>query len=373
MHLLKNRKLKPLLAKQTEVEKYIKIIDKNRYYSNYGPLYSHCKSRIIKDLNLKKNSITLTSSGYSSLYACCLLLKQIKKKKKYIIVPSFSFYANPQSIIQAGFEPYFIDINLKDYTIDLDLLFRTLKRIKNEVAAIMFVSPFGYPLDIKKLNQIKKKFNIEIIYDAADTFINLNKKDTDSSNIFICCSFHPTKNLPANESGLIIASKKNSLILKNILNFGYIEKNKKRNVMYPGFNGKFSEYDAAIFLANYNKKNYIKKKIMIINQKIIKTISNKKNFNTIDGQGTKWVSNKILIVYKEKEKLINYLSKKKIQTYIPWSDKFMHEQFFFKKYKCTKLENTKSLAKVYFALYLNLDITNRNVKNIIKSLKNFKN
>ena len=67
--------------------------------------------------------------------------------------------------------------------------------------------------------------------------------------------------------GLIICSKQTKKILESIISFGYIGKN--REAKYLGFNGKFSEYDAAIFLANYERKNLIKKKL----SKTLKNIS----------------------------------------------------------------------------------------------------
>ena len=87
-------------------------------------------------------------------------------------------------------------------------------------------SPFGYPIDVKKLNQIQRKYKIQVIYDAADAFLNFDK-NLDNSKIIICCSFHPTKTLPANESGLIICSKQTKKILESIISFGYIGKNRE--------------------------------------------------------------------------------------------------------------------------------------------------
>ena len=55
------------------IDKYI-YISLNKYYSNFGPLYLECKKKFEKHFNLKKNKIILTSSGHSSLLACCYLI-----------------------------------------------------------------------------------------------------------------------------------------------------------------------------------------------------------------------------------------------------------------------------------------------------------
>ena len=147
---------RPLLSKYKELTNLFKQIDKNRWYSNYGPLYRKTQKKVEKYFNLNNNCVILTSSGHSSLIACCNILNKYTKKK-YIIVPSYSFYSNPQSIIQAGFEPLFVDINLEDFSIDIKKLEILISKFKNKIAAIMFVSPFGCPTDIQKLNNIKKK------------------------------------------------------------------------------------------------------------------------------------------------------------------------------------------------------------------------
>jgi dTDP-4-amino-4,6-dideoxygalactose transaminase len=64
-------------------------------------------------------------------------------------VPSFSFYSNPQTIIEGGFKPLFADINLKDFTINKEELEYLIKKYIGKIAAIMFVSPFNFPIEIK--------------------------------------------------------------------------------------------------------------------------------------------------------------------------------------------------------------------------------
>ena len=97
--------------------------------------------------------------------------------------------------------------------IDLKLVKQILSK-RNDIAFLMVVSPFGYPVDIEYLNKFQKEINIPIIYDAADTFLKLKKIN---NKIFITCSFHPTKTLGSNESGLIICLKNMKKYLKILL------------------------------------------------------------------------------------------------------------------------------------------------------------
>ena len=255
------------LANSNQLMKYLKKIDRNRYYSNFGPLYERTRSLVKKKLNLKNNDVILTSSGHSSLLAITKYFKT-RTKKKFVLCPSFSFYSNPLSIIDSGFKPFFVDISQNNLTIDFNKVEKILKR-RTDIAFLMVVSPFGIPIDLKFLNNFQKKMKIPIVYDAADSFLNLNKNI--KNDIIISCSFHPTKTLGANESGLIICKNQISNNIKRIINFGIDDNNSNLNTI--GFNGKFSEYDAAIFLANYkhvNKRISRNKKLINEFKKILK-------------------------------------------------------------------------------------------------------
>ena len=54
--MIKNIKL----AETKSLVKYLKKIDKNQYYSNFGPLYYDVKKKILNYLSLKKKKIILT-------------------------------------------------------------------------------------------------------------------------------------------------------------------------------------------------------------------------------------------------------------------------------------------------------------------------
>lgn len=356
-------KTKPLLPKYYEYKNSLKKIDKKRIYSNYGPLYFKTKKKIESYLKLKNSSVVLTSSGDASLYACLKYLKYKYKNKKYILVPSFSFSSNIHSILNAGFEPIFIDINLEYWTVLETEITKQVKRNKN-IAGILIVSPFGYPVNIKNLNNLRTKTKIEIIYDAADTFLNL--KNLHSVNFFITSSFHPTKNVPGNESGMIICKKSLGTTFESILNFG---QDKKKNIKIFGFNGKISEYDCAILLATLKKISKIKNKIKLLNYFIIENVSNDSIIFQKD-IGKSWFSNKVNFYSKtlNKNNIKKKFLKNKILLYQPWTGKPMHLHKFFKNYKKKNLKNTLFISKRVLSLPINYDLTIKGLKKICKNL-----
>ena len=119
---------KPLLPKYHEYIHFLKNIDKKRFYSNYGPLYFKTKKIIENYLKLKNSTVVLTSSGDASLFACFKYLKYINRKKKYILAPSFSFPSDIHSIINSGFKPIFVDINLEDWSASTKEIVKQIKK-----------------------------------------------------------------------------------------------------------------------------------------------------------------------------------------------------------------------------------------------------
>lgn len=342
------------LASSKYIKKYFSAIDKNKYYSNFGPLYFMVKKKIMEYLSLNKSyEIILTSSGDSSLFACLLKIKSLTKKK-YFLIPSFSFYADVNAVKLAGFEPVFIDINFEKMHSDISNIQNALKEIKDirhNIAGCLVLSAFGKPIPINKLNEIVRKFKIHLIYDAANAFLNLNS-DLNKSNFFTICSFHPSKSFGANESGLIITKKKYYKHLKSIINFGiYDISKKKRDIINFGFNGKFSEYDAGIFLANFKniikiKKNFLKLNKVFKNSEIFKLLSNKKEYET------DFARNVFIFIFNKISDHIYF--KKKFEkgklNFKPWGKKLMHEYKLYSKFKKAKLVNSINLKKKMLAI-----------------------
>ena len=220
-------------------------------------------------------------------------------------------------------------------------------------------------INIENLNNLKSITKTEIIYDAADTFLNL--KNIKNINFFLTSSFHPTKNVPGNESVMIICKKSQEKTFREILNFG--QESKKKNVKIFGFNGKISEYDCAILLATLNNISKIKKKIKLINNFIVKNVKNESIIFQKDF-GVNWFTNKVNF-YSRKlnpNKIIKIFLKKKIQLYKPWTGKPMHLHNFFKNYKKNKLKNTLFLSNKILSLPINYDINKNDLKKICITL-----
>ena len=351
------------LCTYNKVIPYLKKIDSNKKYSNFGPLYNTTIEKIKKYFRVKNFNGILTSSGDASLNAIFKLIKNLYPNKKLVICPSFAFHSDVNNIFNNGLKPYFVDINKNNLTFDYNLLKKIIIKNKKKIAAILFVSPFGYPIPNKNLNIFFKKYKIPIVYDAADTFMNLNYRSL-NKNIFIACSFHPTKTFPSNESGLILAPKKYKNFLLNLINHGIIDRNNKYNVY--GFNGKASEYDCAIFLANFNQIKENKKKLKKINLFFKLNLNNKFIFQP---DYSKWVSNKIIFFTKiNVNKIEKVLKKFSINLFKIWRSKCLHQIKQFKNHYKTSMKNSLYYKKMTYCFFIDARFNINFMKNVCKNL-----
>lgn len=104
--------------------------------------------------------------GRSGLFA---LFKCLGIKNSEIIMPAYTCVVVANAIIYSENIPHFIDIDFKDYNMDLDLV---EKVINEKTRAIIGTSLFGYPYDVDRLRKIIEKSGREIllVQDCAHSF-----------------------------------------------------------------------------------------------------------------------------------------------------------------------------------------------------------
>ena len=77
-----------------------------------------------------------TAQGRSSILLAIEGLA--RKDKKFIITQSFTCVAVPEAIIKSGFKPFWLDIELQTFSIDLEKFKEALKKYEREFAALIF-------------------------------------------------------------------------------------------------------------------------------------------------------------------------------------------------------------------------------------------
>jgi dTDP-4-amino-4,6-dideoxygalactose transaminase len=97
-----------------------------------------------------------------------LLFEALGLKQKEIICPAYTCVVVPHSIVYSGNTPVFVDCEQGSFNMDLG---KAGEVITKKTGAIISTSLFGYPVDLDKLDALKKKYpHVFIIQDCAHSF-----------------------------------------------------------------------------------------------------------------------------------------------------------------------------------------------------------
>lgn len=115
-----------------------------------------------------------------------------------IILPVHTYVATAEVIALLGLKPVFVDVNGKDFNIDINQI---ESKISEKTFAIVPVHLYGQSADMESILSIAKKHHIYVIEDAAQalgavyTFSGGKKLKAGTMGTIGCTSFFPSKNL----------------------------------------------------------------------------------------------------------------------------------------------------------------------------------
>ena len=156
-----------------------------------------------------------------------------------VVVPSFTFYASAEAIVNAGARPVFCDVDQNTRTVTADSVRAALTP---NTTAIVAVDLFGVPAPIGELRQI----GLPVLEDAAQaTGATLHGRRAGSLSELATLSFYPSKNLGAlGDGGAITTNDDQTAELARALrSHGSHDKQSFDRV---GYNSRLDELQAAI-------------------------------------------------------------------------------------------------------------------------------
>ncbi len=230
----------PRLPAADALVPYLEEIDRNRRYSNGGPLVRRLEQRLAKQWGLDPSSVVLVSSGTSGLSLA--LAASGASAASLCLLPAWTFAATAQAARAAGLTPYFADVDPASWALEPDTAKRALETAPAPVGAVVPVSPFGAAIDIDGWRAFAAETNIPVVFDAAAAFDSL-VPDRFPSVI----SLHATKVFGIGEGGVVVARDRDPIArVRQTANLGFDD---DRHAAISGVNAKLSEYAAAVGLA----------------------------------------------------------------------------------------------------------------------------
>jgi len=306
-----------------------------------------------------KSSVAV-NSGTAALN---LALSMYDIKNKEVILPSLSFVATANAIVENGGIPKFVDIDEKTLCIDHK---KILDSISNKTKVILPVHFGGFSSDLAEISKICKKNKIELIEDAAHSSgaSYKNRKIGGHGNL-VCFSFHPVKNLAMPTGGLISINSKNYKKIEETLKVkrwcGITNRNGvDYDVKKIGGNYYMNEFSAAIGLEQLKKLNYTNN----IRRKIGKTysekieIEKKMPFDKDCSYHFYWIR------VKNRKKFREKLTKKGIETGIHY--KPIHTFSYYKSN--IQLPITEKVGKEIVTLPTHPNLTDKDLETVIKAI-----
>ena len=323
------------------------------------------------------------NNGSSALLTIGKILKW--KKGDLIAVPPITFLSSVNAVEHCGAKPIFIDINLKDYCMDPNLLEIELKKDKNKkIKAAIIVDYGGQPAQWKKFKILKKKYNIILINDNCHALGSAIKKDFGYAVKFadyVSLSFHPVKAITTGEGGAILTNNSNFDQKAKVLRSHGILRKKSKHWEYSmktlGYNFRLPDINCALGISQIKKlKNFIKKreKISIIYDKFFSKSEKFHIPSKINNNKNSYHLYPLLLnlkaIRKTKDQIIKEFLKNKIKIqvhYIP-----VNSQLYYKKkygFNEKNFKNSMLFFKSCISLPIYNDLNNKQINYIKKISK----
>ena len=362
--------LRPNLVKQESYIPYLSEIDASRIYSNFGPLNTRFEQRVLDEYFDQIGAVTTVNNATLGLI---LAISNCKRPKgKYALMPSFTFAATPLAAIWCGLEPYFIDIDSKNWCMDEKLLKETLQSLGDEVAVVVPYATFGTNMDLQNYQKIQES-GVPVVVDAAASFGVKGTHHYFGKGFPGCVvySFHATKSFGIGEGGLVYSSNKDVISkIRQSENFGFSE---SRETTIKALNGKMSEFTAAICLSTldvFAQKVQTRQQIYswYIEQLKQKDLFNKGwNIQKTDGD-IPYQFMPICCPDKQQNKdIVQILASKNIEARTYFSPP-CHQHPLFLGYRHTPLPVTEKLSNQIVSLPLWEEMTQQDVHSIIEGM-----
>ena len=280
------------------------------------------------------------------------------------------------AIVNTGARPRFIDVN-NNYLMDHN---KIELAINKNTKAIIPVHLYGQTCNMTEILKIKKKYNLKIIEDCAQSTGAIHKKKKSGNFGDIgCFSFYPTKILGAYGDAGFLTTNNDKLYnrMRRIRLMGMESNirskskfNKKYYAIEHGTNSRLDEVQAAILNVKLNFiKYYINRR-----RQIAKIYNDNLKKNSLilpkEMNDNFHVYYQYVVTHNNRDKIIKKLVKKNIYLNItypyPIHKMKPYKRFFRRKYE--KLSKTDNFAKQIFSLPTYPSIKDAEVEKIIREI-----
>lgn len=180
--------------------KYIKDCLDTNWVSSVGSYVNKFEENFAKYLNIKKAVVTMNGTTALELALRTLGIGEGDE----VIISSLTFISPVNTIKYVGAEPVFVDICKDTYVMNVD---KIEELITSKTKAILPVHIYGHPVDMDKVMEIAKKYNLYVIEDSTESLGSLYKgKPTGTLGHIGCFSFNGNKLITTGAGGMMVTN-----------------------------------------------------------------------------------------------------------------------------------------------------------------------
>jgi dTDP-4-amino-4,6-dideoxygalactose transaminase len=195
----------------------------------------YCGSKYAIGVANGLDALTLIIRAYKELH--------IFNEMDEVVVPSNTYIASILAISENNLTPVLVEPDINTYNIDIE---KIEEKITAKTKAIMVVHLYGQAVEMTKVLELAKKYDLKVIEDCAQAH-GAYDKDKRVGNIGDASgfSFYPGKNLGALGDGGAVTTNDEELAttIKALGNYG---SQKKYKNLYKGTNSRLDEMQAGM-------------------------------------------------------------------------------------------------------------------------------
>lgn len=285
-----------------------------------------------------------------------------------IIVPANTYIASILAISENGCTPVLVEPDINTYNINPNLI---EEKITDKTKAIMVVHLYGQAVQMDKIWELAKKYNLKVIEDSAQAHGALYKgKRTGNLSDASGFSFYPGKNLGCLGDGGCITTNDDELAgkIRAIANYG---SHKKYCHIYKGINSRLDEIQAAVLdvkLPHLDDDNNRRREIAkyyrenIKNPKIILP-------QTYDEKAHVW--HVFAVRTKNRNEFQDYLKQNDIQTLIHYPTP-PHKQDAYKEWNNLSYPISEEIHNTIISIPVSPVMTDTEIKRVVEVINDWK-
>lgn len=232
---------RPLLPPVSAWADDLRLAYERRWFSNGGALLRRFEAVLSARVG---RPVVACSNGTVAITAALLALALPPGAE--VVLPAFTFPATLWAVVQAGLTPVLADVDAQTWELSVATV-EAAAASCTRLRAVLAVRTFGFCRDLSALQSWCQAHGLPLVIDAAAALGGDLPDGTPAGRqgVMETFSLHATKPFAVGEGGAIACAPEYEAALRRILNFGL----EQGRLVQPGFNGKMSEFAAAIGLA----------------------------------------------------------------------------------------------------------------------------